>query len=81
MESGALMISPFVRRRETDHGVYSSTCAICTKMVALSTDTGILAIAEEAHNCRNGHAKFGDQDLIRESFGERLPETRGRPRK
>ncbi len=65
MEMG-LMISPFVRRRETDHGVYRSICTICVKTVGLSSDPNILAIAEQAHNCRNGHQGYPDLDIFRD---------------
>jgi hypothetical protein len=59
------MVSPFIRQRETDH---STTCALCSKTVALSPDPNNLAIAEHAHNCRNWHGRFSDQDVFEQGL-------------
>ncbi len=59
------MISPFLRTRENETHVYGSICTLCKKVVAHSPDLETLVIAEQAHNCRNWHGRYSDQDVIR----------------
>lgn len=55
------MVSPFLRAKETTTGVLSSRCALCSRVVAHSSKLDYLAVAEAAHNCRNGHKKESEE--------------------
>lgn len=67
------MISPFVRVRVSETGIFTSMCALCQLVVGSSSNPDALTIAEIAHNCRNKHLQSGDNTIAPTGTEDRLP--------
>lgn len=52
-----VVISPFVRHLQTKTGIIGTTCTLCSKVIAFSSDPSALDVAERVHNCSFGHRR------------------------